>query len=218
MLWQIFTAKNNPIVIDRFAKLLIIKLLLNSFLACKLFLGLMHHLPIPRPICWYSSKVCDIVTTQTLWFIVIIHQTYTQYIHDSYTGYCTHSAQKIVFRYITEKLLHPGKYQQKSFITIIWEKSMDCMSIQMVPREETELHRKHSHSIIVSLEVWLAWDGRWMISWPEYIHIIHKQTTQNRISIKSNKEKEIKQLFLFFSLSKVVIFMSPTELFSRNLL
>ena len=90
------------------------------------------------------------------------------------------------------------KYQQKSFITIIWEKSMDCMSIQMVPREETELHRKHSHSIIVSLEVWLAWDGRWMISWPEYIHIIHKQTTQNRISIKSNKEKEIKQPFLFF--------------------
>ena len=61
------------------------------------------------------------------------------------------------------------------------------MSIQMVPREETELHRKHFHSIIVSLEAWLAWDGRWMISWPEYIYI-HKQTPQQRIAIKSNKE------------------------------
>ena len=181
---QVCQTVDNQITIDQFPGMLII-------------FGPNASSPSPClplwPLCWNSAKPswwhCD--NTDTL---VHCYYSHIQYIHDSYSALHL-SGTKDCFQ-IHYRTNTSGKYRQKSFITMVSEKSMDCMSIQMVPREETELHRKHSHSIIVSLEVWLAWDGRWMISWPEYIHIIHKQTTQNWISIKGNKEKEIKQPFL----------------------
>ena len=58
-------------------------------------------------------------------------------------------AELIVIRYITAQLLQTRTGRTKFYNNHLRE---ECMSIQMVPREETELHRKHSHSIIVSLE------------------------------------------------------------------
>lgn len=101
-----------------------------------------------------------------------------------HSKYHLQGAQVIVIRYITAQLLWTRTGRTKFYNNHLRE---DCMSIQMVPREETELHRKHSHSIIVSLEAWLAWDGRRMISWPEYIYI-HKQTPQQRIAIKATRK------------------------------
>ena len=67
-----------------------------------------------------------------------------------HTVHTTYTAQEIVIRYITVQLL--GQALAEQSFTIIISREY-CMSIQMVQREETELHREHSHSIIVSLEV-----------------------------------------------------------------
>ena len=169
----------------------------------------------------YLAVFADITTKPSLCQHRLFHRYYSPDIFNIFmihTVHTTYTAQEIVIRYITAQLLGQALAEQ-SFTIIISRREWCCMSIQMVPGEETELHREHSHSIIVSLEVWLAWDGRWMISCLEYIYI-HKQTPQNRISIKSNKEKEEKinvsgKLSVFPM--ALMIFKSSKDYFSCNL-
>ena len=69
-------------------------------------------------------------------------------------------------------------------------------------------YRNHSHSIIVSLDIRLAWDGRWMISWPKYIQFLSTNKTLTEYPSNATRKKQKKIFFFHKRLSFFINFPS----------